>query len=429
MGSIVFKRARIVLAVAVFLVFLVVGLLSFSNKGESHITNDFLSSVKAYTENVPGFLNPRPEEVDQADVSEFLGDTLEMDQYEPKPENKYDNVDHETVLPLEPTVSGLGMYPDPTTFPEVPAKAYPKIGALEDLKFFDKLPFRIYSHNIKNGGDHKLELGEPVWETRKTMVVASIRAHYAPNMIIALQEAQRFQMDDILHGLNLIEEPGSQWKAYGNGRIDGKLMGEHVPLLIKEDEYEVVYDDTFWLNEKNSRRPLVGWDAKYPRSATYVTIKHKQSGTYFNIFNAHFDHKGLQARVESVQLLMDKMANVNEWPSFLCGDFNAKPNEECYKSISKLYTDVHSITSSYNWYGHPDYSVTGFRGNYLKDAKRIDYIFAPKHTIKALESLCLDSVDGYLLQLRGYGMLHSKFGGVYMSDHRPIMADFIMKKC
>lgn len=427
MGPIVVKRVRLAVAVAVVLV---LGVLIFSQRSSHKITNGFLTSVKAYTENVPGFLNPRPDEIDEADVSDFLGDTLEIDQFEPRPENKYNDVDHETVVPLEPSLSlGMGMYPDPTTFPEVPAKSYPKIGALKDLKFTDKLPFRIYSHNIKNGGTHKLELGEPVWETRKTMVVASIRAHYAPNMIVALQEAQKFQIDDILHGLNMIEEPGSQWKYYGGGRIDGKEMGEHVPFLVKEDEFDVVYDDTFWLNEKNTRRPLVGWDAKYPRSATYVTIKHRKSGTYLNFFNAHFDHKGLMARDESVQLLMEKMSSVNEWPSFLCGDFNAKPNEECYKSISKQYTEVHTITSSYNWYGHPDYSVTGFRGNYLKDAKRIDFIFAPQHTVKALETLCLDSIDGYLLQLRGYGMLHSKFGGVYMSDHRPIMADFIMKKC
>ena len=425
MGTIVVKRARLVVAVAAVLV---LGLLLFSHRGNNQITNDLITSVKAYTENVPGFLNPRPEEIEQTDVNDFLGDTLEMDEFESKPQNKFDDIDHDTAVQAEPSFSSA-MYPDPTTFPEMPAKEYPKIPALKDSKFTEKLPFRIYSHNIKNGGVHKLELGEPVWETRKTMVVSSIRAHYAPNMIVALQEAQRFQMDDILHGLNLIEEPGSQWKAYGKGRIDGKEMGEHVPFLIKENEFEVVYDDTFWLNEKNVRRPLVGWDAKYPRSATYVTLKHKESGTYFNIFNAHFDHKGEDARVESDKLIIQKMAQVNEWPSFLCGDFNARPSEECYGEANDVYQDVHAITASYNWYGHPDYSVTGFTGNYLKDAKRIDYIFAPKHIVKALEPLCSESVDGYLLQLRGYGMLHSKFGGVYMSDHRPIMADFMMKKC
>lgn len=423
MSTIVVKRQRIVAAVVALLV---IASLIVTHSSNPKITNDLISSVKAYTENVPGFLNPRPEEIDQTDALAFLGDTLEIDPLEPRPAVNYDDEDKETVQP-GPVLLGEA-YPDPETFPEMPPKTYPKVDSLKEVKFSEKLPFRIYSHNIKNGGNHKLELGEPEWETRKAMVVASIRAHVVPNTVVALQEAQKFQIDDILESLNLLEEPGYQWKLYGAGRIDGKSMGEHVPLLV-EDEFDVVYDDTFWLNEKNQRRPLVGWDAKYPRSATFVTLKHKKTGAYFNVFNTHFDHKGLGARVASVQLLMERMEKLNEWPSFLCGDFNARPNEDCYKEIKQKYTDVHSITSPYNWYGHPDFSVTGFTGNYLKDAKRIDYIFAPKSVLKALGKLCLKKDENLSLQLRGYGMLHSKFGGVYMSDHRPLMADFVLKKC
>ncbi|QEL58015.1 hypothetical protein CJJ09_000046 [Candidozyma auris] len=335
MSTIVVKRQRIVAAVVALLV---IASLIVTHSSNPKITNDLISSVKAYTENVPGFSNPRPEEIDQTDASAFWA----------------------TRWKLTPWSPGQRV-PRSRDFPRDATKTYPKVDSLKEVKFSEKLPFRIYSHNIKNGGNHKLELGEPEWETRKAMVVASIRAHVVPNTVVALQEAQKFQIDDILESLNLLEEPGYQWKSYGAGRIDGKSMGEHVPLLVREDEFDVVYDDTFWLNEKNQRRPLVGWDAKYPRSATFVTLKHKKTGAYFNVFNTHFDHKGSGARVASVQLLMERMEKLNEWPSFLCGDFNARPNEDCYKEIKQKYTDVHSITSPYNWYGHPDFSVTGSR--------------------------------------------------------------------
>lgn len=426
MGTIVVKRTRLLVAAAAVVT---VMLFLFLDRSNSQMTSDFLSNVKAYTENVPGFSNPRPDEIDQADAADYLGDQLEYDPIESRPQSQYSDKEKGAETTSKEDLERLELSEFFSHLAEVPAKEYPTVVPISEVEHTDKVPIRFYSHNVKNGGDHKLTVGEPVWFIRKNMVVSSIRAHLAPNMVVALQEAQEFQIQDILKGLNALEEPETQWRAYGGGRIDGKEQGEHVPFLVREHEFEVIYDDTFWLNEINTRRPLVGWDAKYPRIATYVTLKHKPSGYHFNFFNTHFDHKGSKARAESTQLLMDKMSSINDWPSFLCGDFNAKPKDGCYKKISKSYTDVHKITMTYNWYGHPDYTVTGFSGNYLKDAKRIDYIFSPKDTIPALEELCKESKNGYSLQLKGYGMLHSKFGGVYMSDHRPLMADFVMKKC
>lgn len=416
------KRYR--LFIAVFLLLAVSALVISSFKHPHAIRKDFMDKVKAYTDSAPKLSNPRPEEIDNTDPSDFLGDTLEIDSLESKPKDNYDDVDQE----FPEATTTMAETAEPTSIEPLPVKEYAKVPSPDTAKLSGTFPVRIYSHNIKNGGAHKLVLGEPVWEKRKDLLVLSIRAHLVPNTVIALQEAQKFQLDDIMTYLNSVEEEANKWVAYGGGRIDGRDEGEHVPILVRKNEFQVVFHDTFWLNEKDQRLPYKGWDAKYPRIATSVTLKHKESGAYLNLFNTHFDHKGEEARKGSSELLKNKMDEINQWPSFLVGDLNAKPGNEGLAVFDQGYVDAHTLASAYNWYGHPDWSVTGFRGNYLKDAKRIDYIWAPARTVKLSDKLCQDQKTTSL-QLRGYGLLHSKFGGIYMSDHRPLMADFQLKAC
>ena len=57
----------------------------------------------------------------------------------------------------------------------------------------------------------------------------------------------------------------------------------------------------------------------------------------FNIFNTHYDHRGVEARRKSSQLIVDKMKNYNDYPSFLCGDFNTEPNDEPYHILTKSW--------------------------------------------------------------------------------------------
>ena len=66
----------------------------------------------------------------------------------------------------------------------------------------------------------------------------------------------------------------------------------------------------------------------------------------------------------------------------------------------------------------------------LDGGQNIDYIFAPKYTLK-MDSDENTKGAGELttdisLKLYQLGMLHSKFNGKYISDHRPLVADFIM---
>lgn len=313
----------------------------------------------------------------------------------------------------------------------VPEPAYPKIPPQTQENTRVPLAFRVYSHNVKTAHEgRKLMPGEVPWEARKRLVAGAIKLHASANTIVVLQEPMKFQVDDILAELNVLAPPETpEWVCYGQGRMDGAKMGEHVPICVRQAEWAVVYNDTFWLNEHDPRRAIVGWDAKHLRIVTYATLKHHVLGQYVNVANTHFDHEGGVARTESARLVALKMAALNEWPVIVAGDLNAPPKDDSLAPWSPHFVDVHALVPAYARYGHPDYSYTGFAGEYLRDAKRIDYVLAPSYIQKPSASVCAGLTRVASLQATGYGLLHSKYGGVYMSDHRPVMADFLIQSC
>lgn len=313
-------------------------------------------------------------------------------------------------------------------FAEVPAK----------FDEIEPLNFRVYSHNVKNGGHEVLVPGERTWAERANNIATSIAFNARHDTIVALQEVYKFQLDDLMSELNRYSSPNQpEWAAYGAGRIDGRNIGEFVPVLYKTSEWELVFSDTMWLNEKDPRKSLEGWDAKYLRICSYVTLKHKRTENYFNVFNTHLDHVGELSRIGSASMIVQKMNEINKWPSILCADLNAEPTERSYELILKEYKDVTKLTTPFNRYGHTMSSVTGFGGEVLlQGGQNIDYIFTPGYTVKAnYQHICSkqskpeDSPEDHLsLKLQAFGMLHSKFNGAYMSDHRPLVADLTLEK-
>lgn len=296
------------------------------------------------------------------------------------------------------------------------------------------LKFRIYTHNVKNGGHDDLVEGEQPWESRLSQIVSSIRFNSQMNTIVTLQEVYKFQLDDIMKSLNEYSEvESSAWKSCGTGRINGDSIGEYVPILYKDSEWDLVFSDTVWLNEKDERVAYVGWDAAYLRIVTYVTLRHKETGYHLNIFNSHFDHVGPVSRIGSAKIITDKMKEINDWPSIFCGDLNSDPQDDAYGFLIRKYEDAANLVTGPSWYGHSGTTVTGFNGDVIRNGgQNIDHIFVPKDSIKVSDNLeCTDSETSSKTRLRllDFGLLHSKFGGAYMSDHRPLVADMLLEIC
>lgn len=295
------------------------------------------------------------------------------------------------------------------------------------------LRIRLYTHNIRYD-NHNPDQHERYWFERKQLVSSSIDFNTDPGFasVVCLQEVLHNQLEDILFNLN--DENGrNDWTYYGVGRTDGLTKGEYAPILYRRSDWELMDNKTFWLLE-TPRVPSRGWDAALERIVTMVTLRSRLNPFItLNFFNTHFDHRGKAARRHLAQLIANKMENYNNYPSFLCGDFNTQPTDEPYHILIKHgMKDSRALIDHLHHYGHSG-TFTGFDHKHPANSV-IDYVWAPyfaengngRPPVEASESINYYNWDfhrTHKIALRAFAILHSHYD-FYLSDHRPVSADY-----
>lgn len=259
--------------------------------------------------------------------------------------------------------------------------------------------FNIYSHNIRVANNNE-EKGELPWAKRKNLLIESIKNHTsdAPSLV-GLQEVLNGPLDDILSGL------GGTWTHFGVGRDDGKKAGEYSPVLYQNDTWELKKGKEYWLSPTPDV-PSRGWDAKYNRIVTVVTLEHKKSKNKIHYLNTHLDDSGSTARLNSAKEIISIIGNFSkkhELPVFLSGDFNSQPTDDAYKTIAKNLTDSSSNKSLDTGFTE---TWTGF--NHEKPGL-IDFIFYKNRTN---------------INVLAHTVLPNNITDVMISDHRPVLTEF-----
>lgn len=226
--------------------------------------------------------------------------------------------------------------------------------------------------------------GQNAWPFRREMaaeLVSSLDCH-----VIGFQEAMPNQRADLEASL-----AGYQWVGHGRDADHG---GEQCCMAIRQ-ELEIVDSGTFWLATTPDVAGAVGWDAQLTRICTWARLA--GDGRQFTVFNAHWDHVGVRARVESARLLSDRVMSV-PGPVLLMGDFNTAPDSEPIAILRGALQDSYADAN-------PDSRSGTFHGfGTQMNGERIDYLFAsPEFLI--VESRILDQAEG-----------------PFPSDHFPVFA-------
>jgi endonuclease/exonuclease/phosphatase family metal-dependent hydrolase len=185
-------------------------------------------------------------------------------------------------------------------------------------------PLRVMTFNIRYDNPRD---GENIWANRKDKVAGIVRLYDAD--VVGMQEAERNQIDDLAKRL-----PKYEW--IGVGRQDGKDGGEFTPIFYRSDRLELIDKDTFWLSQTPDQAGSKSWDAALPRIATWAKFRRRSESAdakaEFFVFNTHFDHIGIVARLESAKLLRAKVAEIaGDDPAVLIGDFNCLPGSPPYQ--------------------------------------------------------------------------------------------------
>ncbi len=254
----------------------------------------------------------------------------------------------------------------------------------------------IMSYNVRYANEND---GENSWSLRKDYITNQFQ-FYEPD-IFGVQEAVLEQLEyfrDHLDGYNYV----------GVGRDDGKTEGEFSAIFYDTNSFEVLRENTFWLSE-TPQKVSVGWDAAMGRICTYALFEEKESGKIFWVFNTHFDHIGEEARKESADLILAKIAEVNseELPVILMGDFNLEPEATGISRISEVMNDSRHF-SKYQF--GPEGTFNGFKFSEPIN-RRIDYIFTSKENIEVLK----------------YAVLTDSRDQKYPSDHFPVFIELQLK--
>lgn len=239
-----------------------------------------------------------------------------------------------------------------------------------------------------------------LWKNRAPIASALIRFHDFD--ILGTQEGLRNQLDDLQKEL-------PEYTFYGKGRDDGGFKGEHSAIFYKKEKYDLLDKGDFWLSE-TPEKPGFGWDARINRICSWIKLRDRESKKSFYVFNVHFDHRGVVARVESSKLIMKKIVEIaGDQPVILTGDFNGNHQSEWYQFIqnSNLLKDVlPQVPHPYQNNG----SFNSFKtDNPSKDI--IDHIFLSAH----------------FTAIR-YGILTDTYHGKFPSDHYPVLADVEFRK-
>ena len=252
----------------------------------------------------------------------------------------------------------------------------------------DRVLVKIMSFNIRTGTSDRGTAN--AWDKRKAGVFEMLKIEEP--LIVGLQEARTFQRTEILAQC-------PDYDGFGVCRDTGKdVEGETCSVIYNKKLCTVEKYGYFWLTEKHTSVPHVGWDATYKRMATWAVVKVIRNGKRFFFINTHLDHEGPQAQAGGMQVIMQKFEELNteKLPQALVGDFNTLQTSDIFKVCEEtMYNARLTASSSDN---------IGTFNNWGSSNKIIDHIFLS---------------PGF--KIRGYSTANSPYAGVkYISDHYPI---------
>jgi endonuclease/exonuclease/phosphatase family metal-dependent hydrolase len=254
----------------------------------------------------------------------------------------------------------------------------------------------VITYNIRynNPGD-----GENGWPKRREAVIKLLKTHKAD--IFCVQEALFDQVMNLKDGMKTFD-------YVGVGRDDGNVNGEFSAIFYNSHRYTLLENGTFWLS-KTPQTPTKSWDAALNRICTWARLKENDTYKTFYVFNTHFDHIGVTARIRSAELILKKISEIADRkdPLLLTGDFNLTPEERPLLVIKQKLKDARQITIE---------APKGPMGTFnefdiqSKLEKRIDYIFVNK-----------------MVEVNNYKVITDSNNNRYPSDHLPVWIEAQLK--
>lgn len=263
--------------------------------------------------------------------------------------------------------------------------------------------FIFATYNVRYGGGY--ESNHPRHWEKRTPVVAQLITNYGFD-VFGAQEPESVNREQ----LKLLADklPGYAYVACprdkDDGKYDGRLYGECVPIFFKTNRFECIKSGTFWLSATPGVPSKFDKDTVARRICTWARLKDKKTGKCFRYFNTHLDSGSEDARQYGINLILSRVreAEARGETVFLSGDLNdtleeftsaekdtivaqngpqisSDPDKKPIVLARKVLADTYDISQS----AHVGPYQT-FHGWYNGGLCRIDYIFATSNAVDVL---------------------------------------------
>lgn len=251
---------------------------------------------------------------------------------------------------------------------------------------------KIMSYNIRCLAP--IDFGHKSWFYRANLVVDTIQKEQPG--VIGFQEVTKWQYAYLCETM----------PAYDSiiTYRDEAINSEGCPVFYRTDLYSLVDKGSFWLSETPDVMSK-DWGAAHYRICSYAILKDKATEKEFVLFNSHLDHISDEARINGIQVVLDKIKEFGSIPAILIGDLNAEENSDTYKSATENFFDAKYQTE--NTMTSCTYQDWGKE----LDSECIDYIMISKGDFK----------------VNSYKVVTDTFDGTYTSDHFPLTASLTLE--
>lgn len=269
----------------------------------------------------------------------------------------------------------------------------PDTSVVQGFEAKEENTMRIMSFNIRC-----TNVGSDSWEDRIGIVSQTMLESEADS--IGVQEATPEWMDA------LEETVGDKYAYVGVGRDDGDDEGEYSAVFYLKDKYTVVDSGTFWLSETPDV-PSRGWDAACNRVCTWVHLENKETGEQYVHMNSHFDHVGISARKNSVDMIIERAKQFTDIPVVFTADMNVVEGSDNY---NQFVNSDYFVDTKYRAPDSMSYCTYHDTKPQLHKGDVIDYVMIN---------------DGF--EALTYKVVTEGIDGRFVSDHYPIYADIVIK--
>lgn len=234
-----------------------------------------------------------------------------------------------------------------------------------------------------------LDFGKKNWFYRADLLLETIN-NAAPG-IIGFQEVTKWQYKYLCNSLTNYDSVITYRDKTPNS--------EGCPVFYNSDVYSLIDKGTFWLSETPDEMSK-DWGAACYRVCSYTILKTKETGKEFVVFNTHLDHVSEEARINGINLVLEKIKEFDSRPAVLMGDLNARPGTTTYNAAIEVFDDAALMTDD-------TMSDSCTYQNFGKelDRERIDYFMISKDTFN----------------VNYYKVVKDVYDGIYTSDHFQIL--------